>query len=267
MMILIFALLAVAFYCSGAFLQYRYFRGVGEARRHGVILMALIGTLFHGLSLCIQIIGAGDDLCLNLLLSSSFIALIINAIVIYSSFSKPVNNLMIGTLPISALILLVNLSIIPIETCTLEYSGSAFLMHAMVSLAAYSLISIAALQALFLSFHESHIKHQHSLSLVTALPSLEAMERLLFEFLWAGLILLSFSLLTGIIYFHNLLLQPDLLIKTVLSFLSWCFLAVLCVGRLIAGWRGVVVVRMTLAGCICLMLAYFGCKFALEVML
>jgi ABC-type uncharacterized transport system permease subunit len=49
--------------------------------------------------------------------------------------------------------------------------------------------------------------------------------------------------------------------------IAWVIFAVLLVGRRLYGWRGRVAVRLTLAGFVFLVLAYFGSKFVLEVLL
>jgi ABC-type uncharacterized transport system permease subunit len=55
--------------------------------------------------------------------------------------------------------------------------------------------------------------------------------------------------------------------KTVLSILAWVVFATLLMGRWLFGWRGRTAIRWTLGGFISLMLAYFGSKFVLEVLL
>jgi ABC-type uncharacterized transport system permease subunit len=42
---------------------------------------------------------------------------------------------------------------------------------------------------------------------------------------------------------------------------------ILLIGRWLMGWRGKIAIRWTLAGFIALMLAYFGSKFVLEIVL
>ena len=54
---------------------------------------------------------------------------------------------------------------------------------------------------------------------------------------------------------------------TVLSSLSWAIYVVLLAGHKIFGWRGVSAVRWTLIAFGTLVLAYFGSKFVLEIVL
>ena len=55
--------------------------------------------------------------------------------------------------------------------------------------------------------------------------------------------------------------------KTVLSALAWLIFGVLLFGRLRFGWRGRRAVRLVLSGIVLLVLAYFGSKFVLELVL
>ena len=83
---------------------------------------------------------------------------------------------------------------------------------------------------------------------------------------WAGIILLTLSIASGLIFLDNFFAQ-HLAHKTVLSLLAWIIFTTLLVGRYRFGWRGMRAVRWTLGGCGLLVLAYFGSKFVLEVVL
>jgi len=53
----------------------------------------------------------------------------------------------------------------------------------------------------------------------------------------------------------------------VFAVLSWLIFAALLLGRYRYGWRGRRALRWTLAGFSCLLLAYVGSRFVLEVLL
>ena len=55
--------------------------------------------------------------------------------------------------------------------------------------------------------------------------------------------------------------------KTVLSILAWLVFGALLLGRWRWGWRGRRAVGLTLAGMAVLVLAFFGTKFVLELLL
>ncbi len=92
------------------------------------------------------------------------------------------------------------------------------------------------------------------------------LEALLFRSLWASFVLLSATLLTGVLFVENMLAQ-HLWHKTVLSLLSWLVLGALLFGRLRYGWRGQRALKLTLTSMVLLLLAFFGSKFVLELLL
>jgi ABC-type uncharacterized transport system permease subunit len=92
------------------------------------------------------------------------------------------------------------------------------------------------------------------------------MEALLFELIWAGEILLTLSILSGFIFLDNIFAQ-HLVHKTVFSMAAWLVYGFLLFGKYKMGWRGNIAVRWTLAGFLFLMLAYFGSKLVLEIIL
>ena len=90
------------------------------------------------------------------------------------------------------------------------------------------------------------------------------MESLLFELLWAGVIVLTLAIITGAVFVHDLFAQ-DLAHKSLFSIMSWLVFSGLLVGHYTLGWRGLTASRWTLAGCALLMLGYYGSKFVLEL--
>lgn len=99
-----------------------------------------------------------------------------------------------------------------------------------------------------------------------ALPPLTELEMLLFRTIGVGFVLLTATLLTGVLFVENLL-EQHLVQKTVLSVLSWLLFGGLLLGRWRYGWRGTTAVRWTLSAMALLILAFFGSKFALEMVL
>jgi ABC-type uncharacterized transport system permease subunit len=100
------------------------------------------------------------------------------------------------------------------------------------------------------------------------LPPLLTMERLLFRIIFAGFVLLTLTLGSGILFSEELFGKPmQFTHKTVFGILSWIIFASMLAGRALYGWRGRVAMRWTLAGFLSLVLAYIGSKFVLEVLL
>jgi ABC-type uncharacterized transport system permease subunit len=96
------------------------------------------------------------------------------------------------------------------------------------------------------------------------------MERLTFRFVGAGFLLLSATLLVGVLFEKQLYglatpLKWDH--KTAFSVLSWLTFAILLVGRARFGWRGRRAVRVLYIGSGLLLLAYVGSRFVMEIIL
>ena len=93
------------------------------------------------------------------------------------------------------------------------------------------------------------------------------MEALLFQWLWAGVALLTISIASGIAFrsdqFSNQVSQHH----TVFSIASWVVYAALLTGHRRFGWRGATTTRWTLVAFFLLMLGYFGTKFVIEFLL
>jgi ABC-type uncharacterized transport system permease subunit len=139
-------------------------------------------------------------------------------------------------------------------------------MHIVTSMLAYSLLGVAALQAAVLYLQERRLGQGSAGGVLSALPPMQEMERFLFQLIGAGFVLLTLSLLTGLIFVQNFMTQ-HLTHKAVLSVLAWAVFAVLLWGRWKFGWRGRLAVRWTLIGFASLLLAYFGSKLVLELIL
>ncbi len=138
--------------------------------------------------------------------------------------------------------------------------------HILTSLLAYSLLSIAAVQAVLLYFQDRHLHSKQPGGFIRALPPLESMEKLLFKLIILGFCVLSIALASGMYYLQNMFTQ-HLAHKTILSIIAWFVFAILLIGRWQFGWRGRIAIRWVLSGFILLMLAYFGSKFVIEMLL
>jgi ABC-type uncharacterized transport system permease subunit len=139
-------------------------------------------------------------------------------------------------------------------------------LHAWCALLAYATLAVAALLAILLWAQERALRRRELHRWLRALPPLTELESLLFRTIAVGFVLLTATLLTGVLFVENLLAQ-HLVHKTVLSVLSWLAFGALLAGRWRLGWRGTTAVRWTLVAMALLLLAFFGSKFVLELVL
>lgn len=138
-------------------------------------------------------------------------------------------------------------------------------LHWALGIASYGLFAAAVVHAWLMQRVEYTIRHAQEPH--AGLPLL-TLERLTFRFATAGFVLLSATLLAGILFSEVLYGRPfrwDH--KTVFSVLSWLAFALLLVGRARFGWRGRKAVRGLYVGALLLLLAYVGSRFVIEVIL
>jgi ABC-type uncharacterized transport system permease subunit len=135
--------------------------------------------------------------------------------------------------------------------------------HILLSMAAAALLFAAAVTAILLVILDRRLRMRRIADLSSALPPLDALEKIMFRLVAAGFGLLTLALITGFVFVTNLFTQ-NLVQKTVLSLIAWLIFGVLLIGRLRFGWRGRSAVRWTLSGFGILAVAYFGVKFVLE---
>jgi ABC-type uncharacterized transport system permease subunit len=139
-------------------------------------------------------------------------------------------------------------------------------LHAWCALLAYATLAIAALLAILLWLQERALRERRLHGWQRALPPLVELETLLFRTITVGFILLTATLLTGVLFVEDLLAQ-DLAHKTVFSVLSWLGFGALLMGRWRYGWRGATAARWTLIAMALLVLGFFGSSLVLELIL
>lgn len=156
---------------------------------------------------------------------------------------------------------------------TLGGNSATLGWHIAIATLAYSTLTIAAFHAVLMALQESRLHTQGEdggflSAALDQLPALLTMEKLLFRMITLGFVLLSMTVLSGIVFSEELFgkaLKWDH--KSVFTLLSWLLFAALLAGRHFRGWRGKTALSFTLAGFATLLLAYVGSRFVLEVVL
>lgn len=168
-------------------------------------------------------------------------------------------------LPLAVLILVAEITLAA-PSLEITQGSMDITVHIITSVIAFGILSIAGVYAMFVALIDFMLRQHRYNKLVQALPALDTLEELLFHLIKIGFVILTISLITGLIFIDDLFAQ-HLAHKTLLSIFAWLVFALLLWGRWKLGWRGRVAVRMTLAGVVLLLLSYFGSKLILEVFL
>ncbi|MFT4069994.1 inner membrane protein YpjD [Paraburkholderia sp.] len=198
------------------------------------------------------------------------------------SFFFPLDGLRLLVLPLACVASLLPLAFNGVRV--LPYAAAPmFKLHFLIANIAYGLFAIAALHAVLMLAVERRLHsmrgglaQRHAAasgngwwsSWLDTLPPLLTLEKLLFRLIGAGFVLLTLTLVSGILFSEQLVdraLRLDH--KTVFAILSWVMFGALLTARKVSGWRGRAALRWVLASFVALLLAYVGSRFVFEVLL
>lgn len=259
-------LLSIILYCISAFLIYKYNSKALKPilqRRWFCLTPALTALTLHAIVLK-ENIYLVNGFNLNIFTAFSLVSWLVTLQILIASIKRPVDALGIAMFPLSSIALFFEYSFMTANIIANISSGIQ--SHILISIVAYSLLMLGALQAAGLAFQHNSIKKHHPTGFIKNFPPLRDMEAFLFQILTFSFIFLSLSLLSGFLVFDDLFAQ-HLIHKSVLSFIGWGALFILLLGRLLFGWRGKTAIRWTFISFIFILLAYFGSKFVLEIIL
>jgi len=250
--------------------------GAGEVEQTGKIArLCLLGALvLHGVGLQQSMLGA-QHLFIGWALALSA-AIWLGMVVFWlESLLVRIDGLQLLLLP--AATIASGLAALFPQGQYVPHANDAWLrVHLLIALAAYGLITIAALHAMMMALLDRHLHRpldapaERSIvgRVLDSQPPLLVQEQLLFRIIWIGFIVLTLAVGTGSVASMKLtgkILPFDH--KTVFTLLSWLTFGVLLAGRHVWGWRGRVALRWTLTGFGFLILAYTGSRFVLEMIL
>lgn len=258
--------IATLIYLSvGAILAIRLIKGITSAAGKSVLLtLGMAAIILHAIVLY-HYIFMPSGINLGFFNALSLLSWLIALLLLIVSISKPVENLGILILPLAGIALLLEL-FFSTDRVLAQAEAVKLETHILISILAYSILSIAAVQAILLAIQNKQLHDRRPFGFVRALPPLEIMETLLFQMIGLGFFFQSISLVTGFLFLEDMFAQ-HLAHKTVLSITAWIVFATLLWGRWRYGWRGRTAIRWTLGGFAALLLAYFGSKLVLEVLL
>lgn len=252
-------------YASCAFLPARFHKAIAAA--------TFFGWLLHGVALGAEVF-LTDSLRLGFAIMLSATLWVSVAAYWLENRNFSLDGLRVLVLPCAAVAVLLPL-LFPGSVVSLEGKSPLFSWHIAIAILAYSTLTIAAFHAVLMTLQESRL-HTRSAAMqngwfalaIDRLPALLTMEKLLFRLIGFGFILLTLTVLSGVVFSEQLFgkaVKWDH--KTVFTMMSWLLFGVLLAGRRWRGWRGRTALSFTLLGFTMLLLAYVGSRFVLEVIL
>lgn len=254
--------IAILAYLGSSLLIFREIKKV--ARTHYSIYIAWLAVALHTAYHVGNLIQLGS-FNFSFFSTASLVSLLVALLLLIAAIGKPVEKLGIAVFPLAAIMLACNM-IFPDNSQTIQTYGWKMHSHILSSIIAFSLLNIAAFQAILLAIQDHQLRKHHPKWFIQSLPPLQTMESLLFQMIMMGMVFLSISLFSGAIFVEDLFAQ-HLGHKTILSILAWIIFCGLLTGRSLFGWRGQTAMRWTLFGFAALLLAYFGSKLVYEFIL
>ena len=256
--------IAIAAYLWISYFLFRSRLQVEEVQSKNTLWLSIAATAFHGLALFNRIF-LPEGLNMSLFYSLSLVGWLASLLMVLAAFTKPVMKLGIVVFPLAALLLALQFAF-PGQYIIAPSGHWQLQTHILFSLFASSILYLAAMHAVLLHFQDSSLHKKHPGGFIRTLPALTVMEDLLFEIITLGFLLLSAALVTGFLFVDNLFTHGHAH-KTVLSILAWLLFGILLFGRYRFGWRGRRAISWTIGGFGSLVLAYFGTKLVLEIIL
>lgn len=249
-------------YSLSGYLIYKHLGETRPSSRWLNLTPSLIAIALQAIQLRFLIYPGDGLINLGFFTAFSLISWLVSIQILISSLYRPLESLGILMFPLTGIASVLSV-LLPTAEPLSGITSQLIQSHIMISIIAYSLIMLSALQAITLAFQEHAIRSHHPGGFIRFLPPLHDMETFLFQMLGFGFIFLSTALASGLFFVEDLFAQ-HLVHKTVLSIIGWFILGILLFGRFRFGWRGKVAIRWTLTGFAFIMLAYFGSKLVLE---
>ncbi len=258
---------AALYFVSGTIIWRRLFLESPVVRVFTLeVILVIAAMIIHGI-LLYTVVLAPSLPGLTLAQAASAISWIAVVLFVILTFYKRLHNLGVFILPLAGVCLLLTL-LWSGQTKALSAPSVMATLHLLVALLAYGFLAMAVAQALLLQFQENQLRQRRQRQQMTGMPAVESMENTMFALIAAGFLLLTVALASGAMFSEQLYGRPLVFNHhIVLSLCAWFSFGTLLVGRYLRGWRGQRATLWTCAGFGILVLAYFGTRLVLEVIL
>src|SRR6266852_694322 len=201
--------LAIALYLATASLLWRRLANadnIGGRTKLGVISLGFIAALLHAVILYSSMRVDGG-LKLGFTSAVSLVTWVIVVLFLATALSTPIEKLGIFIMPMAAATVLLSWAwpsrnVPALSTSVLSFS------HIIISILAYSLLTIAVVQSLMLSIQERHLRHRQPGGFMRTLPPMQTMEQLMFQMIALGFFLLTLTLISGIFFSEAVFGKP-----------------------------------------------------------
>jgi len=256
---------AILYLSAGAFLI-KHLWGRPVERLRPVFATILIAILAHAALLYANVFAESAAINVGFTNAASLSAWIVTLVFVATALVKPAYELGAVILPVAGVTVLAAWLWPPQSPETVRSTGLT--IHLLISLVAYGFLALAVVQSVIMALQDHRLRMHSEASVLRRLPPLETMEQLLFQLVGIGFVLLSLGLVSGFWFSAERLGEAFVLNHhTIFAIAAWLIFGSLLIGHLRFGWRGRTAMRWTIGGFAMLVLAYFGWKFVLEILL
>jgi ABC-type uncharacterized transport system permease subunit len=246
-------LVALILYLLASAMAAQQLRSTDKPQRLGFLGLGTLALLFHACSLW-HLIVSDQGVHLGLFPVASLIGATGVAIVILSNLYRRLEWLSLMVFPFNALVIAAALFIqTGYQPGPLAHGIGS---HVLFAILAFAVLAIATSQGILVLIQHYQLKHGHIRGVMRLFPPIQVMETMLFELLWAGVILLWLAIAAGFLFMEDLLAQTTGPQGPVLTLLSAVLFSGLLAGHHLLGWRGVTAVRLTVAAFALLLLGF-----------
>lgn len=253
--------IAIVFYALAAIYFSIKFFFKREKVRYVGFLFLFIGVFTHALTVLLTGLEYHRFPAATFSEAFSLLTLLAISLFVVIAHKSEMDAAAVILLPITIAALLLNIFKNGSERAVIDpvLRGGWIYIHIPLMILSVAALSISFLMAVMYLIQEKQLKSKHPAFFYYRLPSLEVCEELSYRSLWFGFFLLTFGILTGMIwskYLRGVYWSWDY--KEIWSVITWILYAVLIHGRTLSAWRGRKAAYLAIVGFVFILFAFAG---------
>lgn len=237
-----------------------------KATSRVIIVLAVIGLLFHTTNIIARYVEGGYFPATNLHEAASFFSWCIVILFLLLEYRYKLGLLGSFIMPI-VFIFMLSSAMLPreIEPLPVVLKSYWLVIHTGLAFLGDAAFAMAFCIGIMYLIQERYVKSKHLSGLFRRLPSLQSLDEINYHLITLGFSLLTLAIITGVIWSNTTWgkpLQGDS--KEVWSFMTWLIYALVLYLRMVVGWRGRRAAILSIIGFLVVIFTFFGVNLILE---